>query len=150
MPLFAALFCLGTAAGLVLFSLLWQPAATTVVITHPPAFSVAHSHYLQMKGTIASKKARVTLIVRAETDTQWWVQEIIYVNDRASLSAWTVDALLGTPSQGVGENFHIIALASPNPRLLDLLGGRDLVKGQRLKKVPDWSQSEPIIVWRNQ
>jgi hypothetical protein len=149
-PVVGVLSCSAACAGLILFSVSWRPAVAVVKITDPPAFSMTGGYRLRVKGTVSPSAARVTLVVRSEKAIDWWVQQTASVDSNEARGTWTIDAFLGTPSQGSFQSFQVIALASPNPWLLDLLSGRCLMAGQRSKKVPDWSQSDPIVVRRNQ
>jgi len=150
LPIVGLLSCVTACAGLIYFSSSWQPAVAIVKITDPAASSASNGYRLRVKGTVSPTTARVALVVRSEKAIEWWVQQPVSVNGHEPPGAWTIDAFLGSPFQGSSENFQVIALASPNPWLLDLLSGRSLMAGQRTKKVPNWSQSDPIVVWRKE
>jgi len=67
-------------------------------------------------------------------------------DDRAG--EWSLTAHLGTRNAGLDENFQIIALASDDSAVFNLVTGRFIRRGLVLRVVPLWNQSNLVIVRR--
>lgn len=126
-----------------------QPRQCSVAIIYPPTGTMVASSKLIVSGTVEPSSARVAVVVRSETDTHWWVQEIVRPsqhNDRAG--KWSLTAHLGDRNAGTDENFQIIALASDDNVAFNLITGRFIRRGLELPVVPLWNQSNFVIVRR--
>lgn len=145
----AALALLGAGAGfasLYLFSTEAQPRKAVVTIRQPPNGTRVAGYRLRVEGVARPADSLVTLVVRSETDEHWWVQDVVRPDPQSGL--WSIDAYLGTPTQGVRQSFTILALASADGTLFNLLTGRRLSRGMTWWTVPLWNRSPPQVVWR--
>lgn len=106
---------------------------------------------LSVEGIVRPAGARVTLVIRSERDPRWWVQPVVRPSRIADgVGYWTVKGSLGTKTEGIGQTFEVVALASLNNIIFDLLTGRYVTEGDFYHNVPLWSQTPPLVVWRRQ
>jgi hypothetical protein len=134
---------------LVLLRLSTEPGSAVVSITSPRPSTHVEGYQLQVSGTVRPAHARVTLLVRSERDPRWWVQTVVHPRTiEGTTGLWSIDARVGTATEGIQETFYIVALASSSTYWHDIVSGHDLTTGRRLLAVPAWSQSEPLTVWR--
>ncbi len=119
-------------------------------ITSPPNNSVVTGFLSSLRGTIAPLFVQITAIVRSESDNQWWVQEITSPTSASGKRRgdWTVRAYFGDEENGKGNQFEVIALASNKPVLERLLLGIYLTQGMTIDTVPQWCQSEVLLLRR--
>jgi hypothetical protein len=135
-----------TLSALWLFSITSTPRPCQVTITSPPNGMEVHGPEITVTGTIAPTTARVTVVVRSETDVRWWVQEIL--DKRHHSGDWSLTARIGTQQAGLGETYEIVALASDDSYLFNLFTGRFLYHGLRNSAMPLWNQSQLIVLRR--
>jgi hypothetical protein len=122
-----------------------EPVKVSVIVVSPKNNSKIAGTKLHVVGTVSPSDSRVTLIASSETDRFWWIQPFAEV---AKDGSWSSDVYLGTKTEGVNELFQIVALASANSILYDLLTNRYLVTGTKRTTIPNWGQSTPINVVR--
>jgi hypothetical protein len=138
----------GTLAGLYLIRSYVRPTPATVTVSGPMLTELTGTH-LRLRGTVTPAQSRVTVVVRSETDQRWWVQSVVSAeNDGSGAGRWAIDAVIGSAQEGNDENFQIVALASADSFAFNLITGRFLFKGNTLRNMPQWQQSEPIVVRR--
>jgi hypothetical protein len=140
---------LGAGASLALLSLFSTEAharIATVSIQQPPNGARIDSFHLRVEGIVAPASSVVTLLVRSESDDRWWVQDVVRADPKSG--KWLIDAYVGTPTEGVHQSFTLIALASDDDVLFNLLAGRHLRRGMVLGTVPPWNRSALRVVWR--
>jgi len=138
-----------TVMALRLIPLVLHPEPCTVSISSPQTGHMVDGYQVTVSGNVAPKTARVTVVVRSESDLRWWVQEIVHTeNIDNSLGEWSLTAFLGTLDEGLNKNFELIALASNDSVIFNLATGRFLRQGLTLPVVPLWSQSDLVIVRR--
>ena len=102
-----------------------------------------------IEGRVSPPDARVTVVVRSETDIRWWVQPVVTAERTDALTGhWSVRAHIGTPTEGRRQSFELVALASADSRLFDALTGRAFMSGTPQDNIPLWTQSEPVVIWR--
>jgi len=139
----------GMLTSLFLISLHVRPAPVRAEITSPVSVQHVSGDQLMIEGRVSPPDARVTVVVRSETDTRWWVQSVVTAERIDALTGhWSVHAHIGTPEAGQRQSFELVALASANSRLFDALTGRAFISGTPQDKIPLWAQSEPVVVWR--
>jgi hypothetical protein len=144
-----ALALLGASAGfaaLYLYSTEAQPRKVDLAIRQPKNGARVEGNRLRVEGVARPASSLVTLVVRSESDERWWVQDVVRPDPQSGL--WLIDAYLGTPTEGVRQSFTIVALASDDGVLLNVLAGRRLSRGMTLATVPLWNRSSPCVVWR--
>lgn len=144
-----ALALLGASAGfasLYLFSTEAQPQKVDLTIQRPRNGARVEGYRLRVEGVARPASSLVTLLVRSESDERWWVQDVVRPDPQSGL--WQIDAYLGTPKEGVRQSFTILALASNDGVLFNVLAGRRLLRGMTLETVPLWNRSPPCVVWR--
>ena len=106
-------------------------------------------HHVQITGTVSPADARVTVAIRSEKDPMWWIHSIVRAKSPGSdTGKWSVTGYLGTPESGINENFHIIAIASADNWLLEILTGRSLKANRPTIHLPSWTPSIPVVVRR--
>jgi hypothetical protein len=128
--------------------LLWNPPVAEVRIDAPADTAVVNGRLLLVEGTVSPPDAMVQILVHpsSEYDDPWWVQPAPVQED----GAWDATIRLGKRKEGGGQYFQIVAVASPRPRLLDLLHYQRLEQGQRLDELPALPRSDIVTVWREQ
>jgi hypothetical protein len=145
----ALLVIVGVWGALYLFRAHASPSHVQVSITSPKSGDLVAEKGVQISGTIVPNNASVTVVVRSEKDMKWWIQEMAKVKiSDGVVGQWQTTALLGTRSEGIGENFQIIALASSNNTLFNILTGRYITVGQTCDRIPRWEQSKPVVLRR--
>lgn len=138
-----------TLALLYLFSSTARPTPVAVTIISPASGSVVTENRVRVTGKVSRPEARVTLVVRSETALKWWAQAVVTPErDEDGLWKWSINAHLGTREAGVDENFQIIALASADSWLFNLITGRAISENSTFTTIPLWEQSEPVVVRR--
>lgn len=127
-----------------------KPTPVNVVITSPSTGARLEGYRVQVTGTVFPPDALVTVVIRSETDLKWWVQTIVKPEpiDDNKIGKWTINGYIGTDKAGINKNFYIIALASADNVLFNLLTGRTIAARTSLKNIPLWSQSEPVVIRR--
>jgi hypothetical protein len=118
------------------------PRHAEIKITGLPDGRELRGNYLELHGTVQPPNARVTVLIHAESDPRWWVQQVVRPNQKAGdVGLWTIGGYFGTARAGHNETFYVIGLASANGVLPDLLTGRYLRQGQTYRSLPPWDQS---------
>jgi hypothetical protein len=135
-----------TGAFLWLFAVISQHQPCKVSVTSPSSGSVIQGYKIDVIGKVDPPSARVTVIVRSETDSRWWVQEIVKPSGLSGV--WTLTAHIGKQNEGKGETYEIVALASNDSTLYNLFTKRFLYEGLTLNQTPRWCQSELILIRR--
>ncbi|HEX5715229.1 MAG TPA: hypothetical protein VF179_03655 [Thermoanaerobaculia bacterium] len=123
-----------------------RPRAVELHITRPEGGAIVEGFKLRVEGTANPTEALVTLAVRSEKDKTWWVQDLVRPDPVSG--RWAIKSHLGTPTEGKGENYYLVVLASADMPLTNFLLGRRLRTGMRLQSIPPWNQSKPLVVWR--
>jgi hypothetical protein len=99
-------------------------------------------------GTVDPPDARVGVIVNPETAVDsWWVQDKIKVDVQSG--RWSGIARLGNDMAGSEVTFSVMAFASSEPWILQVLGHRSFHAGQILKAPPPAAQSDVVLVYRS-
>ncbi len=124
----------------------FRPRPVEVRITRPSNGAKAAGYKLRVEGTARPSRVLVTLVVRSESDDRWWVQDVVQPDP--ATGRWAIESYLGTPEQGGGENFYIVALASADGPLTNFLLSRRLRPGMVVRAMPRWNQAEPLVVRR--
>jgi len=120
-----------------------------VWITSPHTGIMVKDTVLKISGIVNPASARVTARVRSEHDTCWWVQEIVRAEKQeGNEGQWSLTAYIGTKETGVNENYEIIALASDDGNIFNLLTERYIYSGLTRPSVPLWYQSDLIQIRR--
>ena len=135
-----------TGAFLLIFSAISQPQPCKVMITSPKNETEIRGYQINVSGNVDPPPARVTVIVRSETDKKWWVQDII--RPKKPSGSWSMNAQIGEENVGADETYEIVALASNDSRVFNIFTGRYLYKGLTLNQTPGWNQSELVIIRR--
>lgn len=126
-----------------------QPRPAAVSIVSPRAGQLVKGPRLRVAGIVRPQDAVVAVLVRSESDRHWWVQPLVRaVPAGGGVGRWAVNAYVGTEREGRRENFQLLAVASADARAVNLLAGRQLRRGDRLRMVPLWPASEPVVVRR--
>lgn len=147
--LVAAVAAGGALAGLYLWASAAKPTPVVVAIVEPKSMEQVEGARLRVSGTVSPSRARVTLLVRSERDLRWWAQSVVTSADAGGgVGSWSIDAHLGTREAGARENFQIVALASADGSLFNLLTGRAVSGNTTLTSVPLWEKSAPVVVRR--
>jgi hypothetical protein len=136
-------------AFLFLFSTGFQPSPVKVQIDSPETNDIFSNNRVRITGTVSPADARVTVAIRSEKDPMWWIHSI--VRDKSTendTGKWSVIGYLGTLESGINENFHIIAIASSDDWLLEILTGRSLKANKPTNHLPPWPPSIPVVVRR--
>jgi len=133
-------------ASLYLFGIEARPRRVEVAIRQPTNGTRVEGHRLRVEGVVRPASSLVTLVMRSESDEHWWVQDVVRPDPQSGL--WFIDAYVGTPKVGARQSFTIIALASDDGALFNLLAGRRLSRGMTLGTVPLWNRSSPHVIWR--
>src|SRR5216684_1221158 len=123
----------------------WNTPVAEVHIQEPRETLTGESPWLSIEGTVSPPDATVRLLVQpSAADPKrtpiWWVQP----PPRIVGGAWKAEICLGTAQHGAEEYFQIVAVASPRPKLIDLLHHHQLDEGQRLDHIPALPQSEIV------
>lgn len=147
--LLALLGLIATVSLLFAFRTYWPSRPATVTITSPREGRQVGGTQLLVSGTVQPADARVILLVRSETDVQWWPQlPPTRVLRDDGVRTWSVDATLGTDDTGIGQNFMILAVASADSSLFNLLADRWADDTRARTTVPRWSLSNLVVVRR--
>jgi hypothetical protein len=133
-----------TACGLGL--LVGDPPVADVRIDSPAGAAVAEGVWITVEGTVSPPDAAVQVLVHPSSaeEQPWWVQPA----PAQGRGAWRANIHLGTAREGEGDYFQIVAVASPRPRLFDLLHRQWLDEAQTLEQLPALPRSEIVTVWR--
>lgn len=123
-----------------------RPSEVTVTILQPPNGARVEGSRLRVSGVVQPPGALVTLVVRSETDDRWWVQDVVRADARSG--EWSIEAFVGTPTEGRGKRFTILALASADSALFHVFTGRLMARGMSPHSVPLWNRSPLHVVWR--
>jgi hypothetical protein len=103
----------------------------------------------QIQGTVSPKNSRIYVLVHPIHTNKWWVQAVPSISDDATESAtWTSIIYLGAENAGQGEYFEVIALASADSLIADILSGRFLSIGEVVETFPMLSRSNTIEFFR--
>ena len=138
-----------TLIALVTYSRLSQSQQCNVAISYPKTGDTTSNFEYTISGIVKPKTARVTVVVRSERDTRWWVQEIVSaIAENDSVGKWSLKIFLGSKEVGTEQNYEIIALATNNSFLFNLMTGRFLYDGYTSAVVPLWNQSDLVIIRR--
>lgn len=140
---------MGVVSSLFIHSHYARPTPVHVTIASPRSGQEILGHRIRVAGTVAPPGARVALVIRSEKDVRWWVQGVVDAEvQQDGTCEWAVDSRLGTGTEGINENFQIIALGSADGTAFNALTGRIVMKGTRNAALPDWWQSSPTVVRR--
>lgn len=128
--------------------LLGSPPIAEVRIDVPVETAVVNGRKLLVEGTVSPPDALVQILVHpsSKDEDPWWVQPAPIQEG----GEWDATIRLGKRTDGRGQYFQIVAVASPRPRLLDLLHYQRLRQGQRVDALPALPRSEIVTVWREQ
>jgi hypothetical protein len=118
--LLALLVAAASAASLVILKITYRGTPVSVTIDAPGANSHIDGCRVKLRGRVSPGDTRLALAVRSERDDGWWIQPYVV----ADSGNWMVEALLGTDTEGIDQNFIIVALASADPLIIDVLTGR--------------------------
>lgn len=139
----------GTLGGLYIYQKSLRPYNITLKITAPNSLDIIKGDRVSITGTVSPSEALVTVVIRSEKAIGWWVQSIVHPkNDKGLIGHWSIKGYLGTKHEGINQNFYIIAIASADSLLFNLLTGRFVVANKFVKNIPPWTQSDPVLVRR--
>jgi hypothetical protein len=128
-------------------SFLWpETEEVHVVIESPQQGAAVEGDWIVVKGTVNPPGTRVVLLAHPCRDVNWWVQPDMKVVG----GAWKCEANLGTSAKGGGECFQLLAVASRDPWLVDILKESSLWKRGTCPRPPRSSNSPVVTVWRSQ
>ena len=122
--------------------------ATEVTIDFPPSGMVVEEPEVKVSGTVSPPDARVFVLVYPWDSNRWWVQAEPTLTESNSGSAWETTVVLGSNALGSEEGFEIVAVASRDPLLFDVLNERYYEPGQELDSLPPLSRSNSATVFR--
>ena len=127
------------------------PSYVRVNITSPKPATEVDGFKITVQGDVLPQWARVYVLVHPSTTDQWWVQDLpqfrrIESEDKPAI--WSTTAYLGTEELGATDYYDIIALASSDPVICDILTGRYLRPSETVRVLPLLNQSNPITVKR--
>jgi hypothetical protein len=91
---------------------------------------------VQVRGSVSPSNVRVGIAVRSETDDKWWIQPYVLPTEGGDTATWSVEVFLGTATEGINENFQLVALASADPVIVDALNFRHLWTRRHLDDLP--------------
>jgi hypothetical protein len=141
---------LGTAAITVILAV-WLLVIAPDAAAPPPGIdfrydgAVADDELFEVRGTTTPPDARVAVLVREGRNPRWRVQAPI---ETINNGRWSLRVHLGDDHGGVGEHFEVVAVASTNLWLIDLLRGRLMWTGETLACPPALSASNVVTIWR--
>jgi hypothetical protein len=147
----------GFVLGLLLASLAiaWRatlsPSPVSVEITAPEPQTEFSNFEITVEGNVSPPWARVYALVHPHTTDQWWVQNLPpfrHADLGGKSATWETTAYIGTETLGVDDSYDIIALASNEPLLLDILIGRYLQPAETRNELPFLNQSNVVTVRR--
>ncbi len=124
-----------------------DPAISSIQIDEKGAPQVVEGAWPTIEGSVVPPEARVILLVHWVHDNKWWIQDSV---KRGSLGAWQANINLGTRQKGAREQFQVVALASTNPWIIDVLRGYWLWDGMTVARPPSLPRSEVLTMWRSQ
>jgi hypothetical protein len=100
-----------------------------------------------VRGTVSPTDARVMVAVRSEKDLHWWLNPLSEPGGvDATSGAWSISVPIGTKSEGMNQNFHLVALASLPGPLANLF--EEYPKAGAVDLLPNWTRSEQTTIWR--
>lgn len=145
----AVLAATATVAILLVARLYKAPRPVQVIIVSPRGGADVSGTRIRVAGTVAPEGATVMLLVRSERDLHWWPQDrVTKGRGPGNIGTWSVDAHLGTERQGPGESFIVLAVASNDPWIFNLLTDRWINLRSVQRTVPRWGRSEPAVIYR--
>ena len=137
----------GSLAGLEII-----PASPVEVrITSPSSGTIINESKIAITGTVSPPHARVLVLVHPVDSNRWWVQlapRLSLQESNQAESQWETTIYLGDETQGVGEEFEVIALGSQAPLLFDILTGRYHQSGDEVYALPPLSRSNVVSLCR--
>lgn len=103
--------------------------------------------WITVEGTVFPQDAKVYVLVHPAKADGWWVQpEAI----KGVAGAWKADVNLGTPQNGKDTYFQVVAVATTNPAVFDLLCNFELHNGHPVPRPPALPGTKILTVWREQ
>lgn len=139
----------GTFGSLYIYQISVRPYNVTLTITTPFNGAKIKGDRVNIAGTVNPSQASVTVLIRSEKAIGWWVQSIVRPkNEKGPIGHWSIKGYLGTEHEGINENFYIIAIASADSLLFNLLTGRIVIANRFVENIPPWTLSDPVIVRR--
>jgi hypothetical protein len=142
----ALVIALATWSVLSVYAMVASPRSCRLTITSPPTGIETHGYNIRVVGTVKPHTARVTVAARSESDTRWWIQQIVEPSDSSGI--WSLWVNVGTPTAGKGETFELIGLASNDNSAFNVLTGRYLRGGLAVSGTPRWNRSPLIVIRR--
>lgn len=127
------------------------PSYVLVNITSPKPAAEVDGLKITVQGDVEPQWARVYVLVHPSSTDQWWVQDLLQfrrIESDDKSAVWSTTAYLGTEELGTTDSFDIIALASADLLVRDILTGRYLQPGETLKVLPLLNQSNLVTVRR--
>ena len=106
-----------------------------------------------ISGHVSPGDARIYLLVHPTDDQYWWLSapEI----QGGTQGVWTTTINLGNDEQGAGELFQVMALASTNPKPIDVVRNvwlsnvaQSTDDGVEVLRPPPLPRSEIVTIWR--
>lgn len=125
---------------------LWPDPENVEVTIIKPADGDGTSLWVTVEGTVDPPDSRVWLLVHPSQDTKWWVQPPVEVLPQG---VWRREINLGNHHEGAGEYFQVLAVASDNPAIIEILRNRNLHSGARLIQPPALPNTAIVTVWRH-
>jgi len=112
-----------------------------VTITKPVDGEHVNMRYL-VQGTVDDPHSKVHVIVHPLSVSSMWVQPPPLVNTDGR---WKTNVYFGTHNQGTDEKYEVVALATNENFLVNLLTGNSLREGQILKGLPRITNRSNIV-----
>ncbi len=86
-----------------------------------------------VRGTVSDPKVRVYVLVHPLKTNQWWVQRSPSPTNQDG--SWRTSCFLGTETEGMNEEFELLALATTE----------SLTEGQIFKELPQCGKRSDIV-----
>lgn len=136
------------AAVLILAGTIWlatrpAPPIQLRIVTPSDGDDVGLSTLVQ--GEVAPISSDVYVLVHPLSTDRWWVQNLPFVQNDGR---WQVRVYTGTETEGIGELYEILAVATNENRLIRILRGDYPIPGQQLEAIPPYLAKSNLIVVR--
>ena len=106
-----------------------------------------------IEGNVTPGDARIYLLVHPKDAQYWWLSSSVI--QRGTEGAWKTEISLGDDKKGSGELYQVMALASTNPKPIDVVRNfwlsniiRSTEKGVEVQRPPPLPHSEIKTIWR--
>jgi len=114
-----------------------------VAIVEPKDGAQVEGFRSLVKGSVNDANARVSVVVRPLTPTDYWIQEPPTMDTNGN---WQINAHLGENNVGVGEKYEIIALATNENFIVTWVTGNSLGAGKSEELPGNTNRSNIVTV----